>query len=165
MIAAGSLEHAALIGAGATAVMDAWAITRQRLQGIVPADYRLIGRWIGHMSRGRFRHDSISSASSVRGERGIGWIAHYLIGMVFASVLLVVWGADWVRHPRLAPALIVGLCSVAAPFLLMQPGMGAGIAANRTADPWAARRRSLTTHAVFGVGLYAAGWVVSVLQL
>ena len=51
------------------------------------------------------------------------------------------------------PALTVGIGSVAAPFLLMQPAMGAGIAASRTPRPSAARMRSLVTHGVFGVGL------------
>jgi hypothetical protein len=64
-----------------------------------------------------------------------------------------------VRHPTIGPALIVGVGSVAAPFLVMQPGMGAGIAASRTPRPSAARLQSLVTHAIFGVGLYGAGWV------
>jgi hypothetical protein len=66
------------------------------------------------------------------------------------------WGASWLQQPTLAPALVVGIGTVAAPFLLMQPGMGAGIAANRTPRPGAARLQSLITHAVFGLGLYAA---------
>ncbi|MCZ3133241.1 DUF2938 domain-containing protein, partial [Acinetobacter baumannii] len=57
-------------------------------------------------------------------------------------------------------ALIVGLASVVFPFLLMQPGMGAGIAARRTPRPGVARLRSLVTHAVFGLGLYASGHVL-----
>ena len=65
------------------------------------------------------------------------------------------------RHPTLAPALIVGIGTVAAPFLLLQPGMGAGIAASRTPDPAAARMRSLVMHAVFGVGLYLVGCLMS----
>jgi Protein of unknown function (DUF2938) len=153
-----------LIGAGATAVMDLWAVARKRLRGVAPADYGLVGRWLGHMLNGRFRHHSISAASPVPRERVIGWTAHYLIGIVFASVLLSIWGADWVDHPTIGPALIVGLGSVVAPFLLMQPGMGAGVAASRTPNPSAARLRSLTTHAVFGVGLYVAAWLLSLLR-
>jgi hypothetical protein len=61
--------------------------------------------------------------------------------------------------------LIVGLGSVAAPFLLMQPGMGAGIAASRTPRPTAARLRSLVTHGIFGLGLYATGWVTCLLGM
>jgi hypothetical protein len=155
---------AVTIGVGATAVMDLWAVARKRLRGVAPADYGLVGRWLGHMLEGRFRHRSISAASPVPGERLIGWTAHYLIGIAFAFVLLASWGADWAHHPTIGPALIVGLGSVAAPFLLMQPGMGAGIAASRTPNPSAARLRSLTTHAVFGLGLYVAAWLVSLLR-
>jgi hypothetical protein len=53
---------------------------------------------------------------------------------------------------------------VAAPFLLLQPALGAGIAASRTPRPNVARRRSLVTHLVFGLGLYLAaeGWALLV---
>ena len=64
-------------------------------------------------------------------------------------------------RPTLGPALAVGIGTVAAPFFLMQPGMGAGIAASRTPRPNAARLQSLLTHAVFGLGLYVAAWATS----
>ena len=152
------LVSALLIGVGATAVMDAWTLARKRLLGIPAADYRLVGRWFAYLGRWCFRHERIAASPPVSGERAIGWTAHYLTGIAFAAVLLALWGIDWARQPTLGPALIVGLGSVAAPFLLMQPGMGAGIAASRTPRPAAARLQSLVTHAVFGLGLYAAGW-------
>jgi hypothetical protein len=154
---------ALLIGAAATAVMDVWTLVRRRLFGMPPFDYGLVGRWLAYMTRGRFRHDPIAASPAVRGERLIGWIAHYLIGTAFAAVLLAVWGLDWTRSPTLIPALIVGIGSVAAPFLLMQPGMGAGIAASRTRNPAAARLQSVVTHTVFGLGLYMAGWAATLL--
>ena len=159
------LVGAVLIGTGATAVMDIWTAVRKLLLGIRPADYGLVGRWLVYLTRGRFRHDPIAASPPVRGERVIGWIAHYLIGIAFAAVLLAIWGLDWARNPTIAPALIVGIGSVAAPFLLMQPGMGAGIAGNRTPRPAAARIQSLVTHAIFGLGLYAAGWAVNLLRV
>ena len=155
------LLYAVLIGAGATAVMDIWAAVRKRLLGIPPLDYGLVGRWLAHLVRGRFRHESIAASPRVRGERLIGWTAHYLIGIAFAAVLLAIWGLDWARHPTIGPALIVGIGSVAAPFLFMQPGMGAGIAASRTPRPAASRLHSLVTHGIFGLGLYAGGWMTS----
>ncbi len=148
-----------IIGVGATALMDVWGIARKPLLGIAPPDYGLVGRWLGHMPKGRFRHESIAAAELVKGERLIGWTAHYLIGIAFAAALLGIWGLAWCRHPTIGPALIVGIGTVAAPFLLMQPGMGAGIAASRTPRPGAARVQSLITHAVFGLGLYATGWI------
>ena len=89
----------------------------------------------------------------------IGWIAHYVVGVLFAALLLSVWGLAWVRQPTIGPALIVGIGTVVAPFLLMQPGMGAGVAASRMPRPAAARVQSLITHTIFGLGLYASGWV------
>jgi hypothetical protein len=159
------LVRAVLIGAGATAVMDIWGLARKRLLGIPAPDYGLVGRWLAYLPRGRFRHEPIAASPPVAGERLIGWVAHYLIGITFAAMLLVIWGLDWARHPTIGPALIVGIGSVAAPFLLMQPGMGAGIAASRTPRPAAARLQSLVTHAIFGLGLYAAGWVTSLLDM
>jgi hypothetical protein len=156
--------HAILIGAGATALLDGWSAARAWLSGAPAPDYGLVGRWIAYFPRGRFFHETIAKSATVRGERVIGWIAHYAIGIFFAAVLIAVWGNEWVRAPALIPALIVGIGSVAAPFLIMQPGMGAGIAASRTPDPRAARLRSITTHAVFGLGLYAAGWAARLLE-
>lgn len=150
-----------ITGVGATAVMDLWGFARQPLLGIPSPDYGLVGRWLAHMPRGRFRHASIAKSPAVPGERLIGWTAHYLIGIAFAAVLPAIWGIDWLQQPTVGPALVVGIATVAAPFLLMQPGMGAGIAASRTPRPAAARVQSLATHAVFGVGLYAAGWAAS----
>lgn len=151
---------ALFIGAGATLATDLWTLARRRLFGTPLADYGLVGRWFGNMARGRFRHERIASAPPVRGERVIGWTAHYLIGIAFAGVLLAICGLAWARQPTLGPALALGLVTVAAPFLLMQPGMGAGIAASRTPRPNAARLQSIVTHAVFGLGLYAAGLVL-----
>jgi hypothetical protein len=150
-----------LIGTGATAATDAWSLLRARLFGIAAPNWGLVGRWIGHMPRGRFRHDSIARAAAVRGERLIGWLAHYAIGITFAALLLALSGGGWIAHPTPGPALLVGLATVLAPFLLMQPGMGAGIAASRTPRPNSARLQSLLTHGVFGLGLYGTAWIHS----
>lgn len=154
--------RAVLIGAGATLVMDLWALLLKRLVGVPSLDYAMVGRWLGHLPQGRLTHPGIARSTPVAGERAIGWIAHYAIGVLFASVLLAIWGPAWAARPTLAPALIVGIVTVAAPFLILQPGMGAGIAASRTPKPGVARLRSLMAHASFGVGLYLAGWAVAV---
>ena len=154
-----TLVYTLVIGTGATAVMDLWGLARKPLLGIAPPNYGLVGRWVAHMTRGRFRHESIAASSPMRGERIIGWTTHYLTGIAFAALLIGVWGYEWVRQPTIGPALAVGIGTVAAPFLIMQPCMGAGVAASRTPRPASARVQSLVTHAVFGFGLYVTGWV------
>jgi hypothetical protein len=148
-----------LIGVGATITMDFWMVARKRAFDLPPPDYGLVGRWLAHMPQGRFRHDSITAALPVEGERLIGWTAHYLTGIAFAALLLAIWGTAWIQRPSIGPALIVGIGTVAAPFFLMQPGMGAGIAGSRTRHPAGTRFQSLLTHAIFGLGLYASGWI------
>ncbi len=151
--------NALVIGVGATVLMDVWAIARKRAFDVPLPNYGLVGRWFAHLARGQFRHESIAASPVVPGERVIGWVAHYVIGVAFAGLLLAVWGLEWVRQPAIGPALVVGIGTVAAPFLVLQPGMGAGVAASRTPRPAAARLQSLITHSIFGLGLYAAGWI------
>jgi hypothetical protein len=152
-----------LIGTGATLLMDAWMLLRKRVFGIPLADYGLVGRWIAWLPRGRFRHERIAATPAVRGERLIGWTAHYLIGIGFAAGLLVLWGTDWAREPTPGPALLFGVLSVAAPFLVIQPGMGLGVAASRAPRPAIARLNSLVTHVIFGAGLYVGGWAANLI--
>ena len=110
-----------------------------------------------------FRSSAISASRPISGERTIGWLAHYAVGIAFATLLPAIWGFDWLQDPTLAPALLVGIGTVAAPFLLMQPAMGAGFAASRTPRPAFARLQSVITHTVFGYGLYLAGCVARLL--
>jgi hypothetical protein len=154
------LVHAAAIGAGATALMDIWGLLQKRVFGVSPPDYTMVGRWFGHFRHGRFRHAAIAKAPPVAGERMLGWAAHYATGVAFAALLLGIWGLDWARDPSPGPALAIGLATVAAPFLILQPALGAGIAASRTPRPNAARLRSIVAHLAFGIGLYLAalGW-------
>lgn len=149
------LAYALPVGIGATLLLDLWTWLMQRLGSRAP-DWCLAGRWVGHFPRGRFVHASIGQAAPVRGECALGWVVHYLTGIVYAAVLLAVCGSDWLRQPTLPPALVVGVATVVFPFFVMQPGMGFGIAASKAPDPMRARLRSLATHTVFGVGLYLA---------
>jgi len=153
------LVDALFVGIGATVLLDLANVARKHLLHIPLPDYGLVGRWIGHMAHGRFHHVRIASATPVRGESLLGWLIHYLVGVSFTVLLLAVWGVEWMRHPTIGPALLVGLGSVVAPFLIMQPAMGGGWAASRASRPTAARLQSLATHAIFGLGLYLAGCI------
>ena len=155
------VPHAIVVGTGATLLLDAWTRLLQRAWGTRPLDWALVGRWIGHFPRGRFVHAVIAEAAPVRGERLLGWCFHYATGIAFALMLLAVNGRDWARQPTLLPCLVLGLLTVAFPFLVMQPALGAGVAASKTPRPAQARLRSLAAHGVFGVGLYLAALAVA----
>lgn len=152
---------AVVVGLGATLFMDLWALFLKRAFSIPSADYCLVGRWLRHMSEGTFRHASIVAASQKHAECAVGWIAHYVIGTVYALALVAVVSGSWLARPTLWPAMLFGIGSVLAPFLIMQPSFGLGIAASRTPNPTQARLRSLMAHAAFGVGLYVCAVGVS----
>jgi hypothetical protein len=59
--------------------------------------------------------------------------------------------------------LIVSLVCLAAPFFIMQLGMGAGIAASNTPNPNAARLRSIVPDSVFGIGVYVSALLAALL--
>lgn len=101
-------------------------------------------------------HASIAEAAPVRGERAMGWAAHYSIGISLAALLLATFGSRWARAPSLLPALLVGVVTVIAPLLVLQPALGAGIASSKTPAPFFNSVKSLVTHTVFGFGLYLA---------
>jgi len=152
------------IGVGATIFMDLWALLQKIIFGVPSLNYAMVGRWIGHLPGGRFTHDNIGNAAPVLGEKFLGWGTHYVIGIIFASSLLTIWGVDWATTPTLVPALIVGILTVIAPFFILQPGLGAGIAASKTPNPNVSRLRSLIAHVSFGLGLYFSAVILRALE-
>jgi hypothetical protein len=144
------------VGIGATAVMDLWNLGLRRAFGIPSLDLCLLGRWIGHLKAGRFRHERIAAAAPRRHECASGVIAHYGIGAAFALALVVATAGEWLARPALVPALLFGGITVVFPYFLLQPALGLGVASARTPRPARARLKSLASHAAFGVGLYLA---------
>ncbi|MFP3515262.1 DUF2938 domain-containing protein [Pseudomonas sp. SIMBA_077] len=154
------VTHVVAVGIGATLFMDAIAVIKKRLFAVASLDYRLVGRWLGHMLDGQIRHASIATATPIRHEAWVGWLFHYLTGLVFAALLVMTVGCTWLATPTLLAALGMGLVSIAAPWLIMQPAWGMGVAAAKTAKPWLARQRSVVTHLTFGFGLYLTAWLL-----
>lgn len=147
-------SETALIGVGATLVLDLWTLFLRVAFRVPATNYAMVGRWIGNFPGGQWAHASIANAPPVAGEHALGWIAHYGIGILYAGLLVLVGGTAWLNAPTLLLALGVGVATVAAPFFLMQPAMGFGIASSRVSQPGPARLRSLVAHTVFGLGLY-----------
>lgn len=149
-----------LVGAGATAVMDAWLMLLKRM-GVQTLNFAFIGRWMGHLLRGTFAHPAIGKAQPIPGELALGWLTHYAAGIAFASLLVGLYGVAWMQNPSLPPALAVGWGTVAFPLFVMQPAMGLGIAASRTPAPLQNCMRSMANHTVFGLGLYLSAAVIA----
>lgn len=148
--------RAVLVGVGATIILDLWSLFLKYVFALAPTNWAMVGRWIGHLPRGRFKHDTIAAADPIAHERAIGWTTHYVTGVAYAALLLGLVGLSWARAPTLLPPLLLGIATIVAPFFIMHPGMGAGVLASRTPNPTQARLRTLMAHTVFGIGLYFA---------
>nr|WP_277610995.1 DUF2938 domain-containing protein [Microbulbifer celer] len=157
------MGYSLVLGVGATVICDLWGQLVRAVSGIEPLDWRVVGRWLGHMP-GQFSHDNIRQAKPVRGESILGWTFHYLTGVALAAAMLGLYGLDWVAHPGFLEALGFGVATVVLPFFIMQPALGAGIAASRTPQPMRARLLSLCTHGAFGVGLWLSARALALLH-
>jgi hypothetical protein len=152
---------AILIGLGATLTFDLCALFLKRAFKITPFNFCQIGRWLLYMPEGTFKHVNIRSAPKKSEECVMGWIAHYMTGITFAIAFVALMGDNWLQRPTLIPAIFFGVVTVTAPFFVVQPLFGLGIAASKTSNPTQSRLRSLMNHTAFGVGLYLFGLLVS----
>lgn len=152
--------RAALVGIGGTMVLDVYSLLMQRFFGVPATNWAMVGRWVGHMPAGRFLHENIGKAAPVSGELAIGWIVHYVIGIAYGLLLVGLWGAEWLREPTLLPPMILALGLLVAPYFIMMPGMGSGIAGAKTPKPNVTRLKSAVGHSVFGLGMYVTALVI-----
>lgn len=144
-----------VLGIGATIVMDIWLFILMQLN-IPTLNFALLGRWIGWIFKGKIRHYPISQSPQIQHESLLGWCTHYSVGVLFAFIFILFAGETWLIQPQFYSAFAFGLITVLVPFLIMQPAMGAGIAAANTPEPWLNPLKSLINHGIFGCGLYLA---------
>lgn len=156
-----NIAGAVVVGIGAVLIMDIWNLFLRRAFNVASLNFCFVGRWLSYMLTGTFTHRNIAAVPKRPVECAIGWTAHYLIGVVFAVMLVLFTSGSWLERPSLLPALIVGIGTVPIPYFIMQPALGLGIAAAKTPHPTQARLKSLMTHTVFGVGLYLSAVPVS----
>ncbi len=141
----------AITGIGATLVMDLWSLYKIPAQSTAA---KLCAGWaLDFMVAQRkvlASYDCLNAANTR--EMFTGWVFHYLIGVIFAFVPLMLSATVWLSEPSLNIGILAGLSTLFAPFMILQPAFGFGIAASRTPRPWLARLLSLLTHLAYGEG-------------
>ena len=134
---------AVLVGIGGTAILDLVSFLMERFFGVPATNWRMVGRWLGHMPKGQFVQRDLKQAGPVPVEHALGWVFHYLVGAGYGLLLVAIWGAGWLESPRIVQPMILVLVLLVLPFFVMMPGMGMGIAASRTPKPNVARLKSV----------------------
>lgn len=150
----------AVIGVGATALMDLWALALRVTTGQPLPNWGLVGRWFWRLRDGVVFHDDIALAEPYARERGFGWFCHYAVGLVYGVVFALIVGAQWFVDPRLAPAWIFAIVVLGFGWFLLQPGMGLGWAASKAENPSKVRLLGLAAHTAFGLGLWGAALMI-----
>lgn len=150
------------VGIVATAVLDGWALFISRAFGAPVTNWGRVGRWISGLPGGVYRSVPIADAAPVAHESAIGWLTHYVVGVIYAFAYLAIAGAASVE-PTLASAVLFGIATVLAPWLILQPGLGLGFFASAAARPNLTRTLNVISHTIFGVGLYLGWYVLSAL--
>jgi len=158
------LLRAILIGFGGTVALDVWALLVQRFTGSPAVNWAMVGRWLGHMPKGRFVLRQPGAARPVPGESIIGWSAHYVIGAGYGLAVLGVSGPGWFAAPTPWAPLLVSWALLIAPYFIMMPGMGTGVAGSKTPCPNRTRLKSLAGHTAFGVGMYGSALLLTALR-
>ena len=145
-----------IVGFLATVTMDVVAMIALRLglagQGPRRTGPDLIGRWIGYLFQGKFRHPDILQTPPLRGELLLGFAAHYAIGIVltllYLGVLIVVHAT-----PTALSAILYGTATTILPWFLMFPSQGMGWLGWHAPGEAHLARASLFNHIVFGLGI------------
>ena len=157
---AGLILQGALLGIGATLLFDLWQYGLARATGQPGPNWAGIGRWFWHLREGQVFHDDIAAAAPWEHELALGWIGHYAVGLVYGVAFALIAGPGWMADPRLLPAWVFGIATLAFGWFLLQPGLGMGWAASRTANPAKVRLLGLAAHSVFGLGLWLTGLAI-----
>src|SRR5262245_22195993 len=145
-----------IVGILATVTMDVVAVIALRL-GIAGRGPRrtgpdLIGRWIGYLLQGKFRHTDILQTPPLRGELLLGLVAHYLIGIVLTLGYLVLLVVMHVTPPALT-AILYGTTTTVLPWFLMLPSQGMGWLGRDAPGDARLACVSLFNHIMFGLGI------------
>lgn len=154
------LVHKTLfIGIGATFILDLWALLLNRLFHVPITNWAIVGRWLGHLPSGQFIQKKLANARPIPYEISIGWLAHYIIGIGYVALLISIEGTHWFTRPTILPPLLISWVLLIAPFLVMMPGMGAGIAGSNTPHPAKTRFLSFIGHSIFGLGMFISAFL------
>ena len=146
--------RALVMGITATVAIDLWATFANRALGMPRTHWGMVGRWIGHMRGGQFRHVSIGSSAPVVHESILGWAFHYVVGCIYAAIYLAYANIAQEGRPTLASAVLFGWVTILSPWLLMQPALGLGICASKAPRAALVRMQNVIIHTIFGLALY-----------
>lgn len=139
-----------------TVALDIWVTLVQKLTGLPATNWGMVGRWFSGIPRGQWVLRDGSSAPSA-GEKALGWVFHYLIGIGYSVLIVLLWGTGFVHTPTVIPVAIVGvIVSTLAGLMILMPGLGAGFMGSKLPNQGVTFVYVVVAHVVYALALYGA---------
>jgi len=114
-----------------------------------------LGRWIGHMFKGRFIHEDITKAAPIAHEAAIAVTAHYAIGLTLGAGYALLLRVPQPRRSSFTRAAAYGAATTVFPWFWMFPARGQGVMGLRDRD-LRVPAFALCVHVAYGLGLEVA---------
>ena len=142
-----------IVGVVACIIFDLWQRVFQKLTGIPPSNWAMVGRWgFGLMTNGQLIARDLESQAERKNELAVGWLVHYSVAIGYAAVYAWLMRAT-VLQAELIDGLIFGVISVAVPYFFFLPCLGKGMLARLTPNPPLVCGLALMMHSLFGVSI------------
>lgn len=142
-----------LAGLTGTVAMDLGNLLFSRLGVISRVDVGMIGRMARGWTRGRFRYGHPSEMDETPGERSVGVLTHYAIGVGLAVPFVVGWDLFVGGPAPPGSAALYGVATTVASWFFVYPSMGFGVLGMRSPEGLKAPLSSLANHLFYGLGL------------
>lgn len=143
------------VGIGSTIVLDVWVIIVEKLTAIPPTNWGMVGRWIKGFPTGQFIVDSNNTNPPTNLEKTFGWGFHYIIGIAYAALIILIYGTGFISTPTLLPTIVIGLVlSTFAGLAILMPGLGGGFFGRLLPNKMITYLYLIIAHAVFAFSQY-----------
>ncbi|WP_025732585.1 DUF2938 family protein [Carnimonas nigrificans] len=148
------LAYSLVVGCIATLLLDAWALLLQAA-GMGGSNWGAVGQWVKGLGKGEFFHPGSAAPAVSQQDKAVGWLFHYVVGIIYALLLVVIGGTHFIEAPTWAPIIWVGfVLSTLCGLLILVPALGGGLLASKTPNQAKSIGLMLAGHAVFSIGLY-----------
>lgn len=149
-------------GIFSTIALDIWGALALKVSGRMPTNWGMVGRWLTGLPHGQWVLRGDDPSAPRTGEYALGWIFHYLVGISYSVLLLLICGTGFVQAPRVLPVLFVGVVvSSLAGLMILMPGMGGGVFGCKLPNQRSTIIYVLVAHLVYALALYAAAQAVA----
>ncbi|NVK56147.1 MAG: DUF2938 family protein [Alteromonadaceae bacterium] len=151
-----------VVGIGSTIALDLWGVFTAKIGWMPGTHWPSVGRWLLGIPAGRLVLDGTDIRPHTGAEAAAGWIFHYLIGLAYAVMFPLFWGASFVATPTVFPFILIGVViSTLAGLIILMPGMGGGLFARKLPNAGGMIAYALVAHIVFAVAQYLLALAVA----